>query len=42
MYINDELYLEIDSDNALVMQFRYVTGYRDVKIEFKLIKKTNN
>lgn len=42
MYINDELYLEIDSDNALVVQFRYVTGYRDVKIEFKLIKKINN
>ena len=37
MYVNGELYTEIDSTGVTVLQFRYVTGYRDVNIEFKSV-----
>ncbi len=38
MYVDNEPYAEIASDGIEVMQFRYVTGYRDVSIEFKLVE----
>lgn len=38
MYVNGEPYTEIDSTTVrFVLQFRYVTGYRDVNIEFKSV-----
>ncbi len=38
MYVNGEPYTEIDPI-AEVMRFRYVTGYRDVDIDFRAVKK---
>ena len=38
MYVNGEPYAEIDPSGIEVMRFGYVTGYRDVSIEFQAIK----
>ena len=39
MYVNNELYKEMNSDEVeTVMPFRYTTSYKNVSIEFKLVK----
>lgn len=42
MYVNNELYMEIDSDEVdTVMQFRYTTTYKNINIEFRLLEKNH-
>lgn len=38
MYVDGEPYTEIDSSGIEVMRFKYVTGYRDVGVEFHTVK----
>ena len=38
MYVNGEPYMEIGTSQIDVLSFDYVTGYRDVSIEFKAIE----
>ncbi len=38
MYVDGEPYTEIDPSGIEVMRFRYVTGYRDVSIEFQAVE----
>ncbi len=38
MYVNGEPYTEIDPSKTEVMRFGYVTGYRDVDIDFKSVQ----
>lgn len=38
MYVNGEMYAEIDPSGENIMRFEYVTGYRDVSIEFRSVK----
>lgn len=39
MYVNGAPYTEIDSSGVEVMRFGYVTGYRDVSIEFQAMQQ---
>ena len=38
LYVNGEPYMEIGTSQIDVLSFEYVTGYRDVSIEFKAIE----
>ena len=38
MYVDEKPYTEIDPSGIEVMRFGYVTGYRDVSIEFQAVK----
>lgn len=38
MYVNEKLYEEKEFNDRSVLQFKYVTGYKKITIEFKLVK----